>query len=125
MKLKVKSIICTVIVIVIILGTMLTAGAGAVWFNKSISTTSYTPLAGSTKAINSSYGVLYNTVVGGDFASVRAGDMYTSTVRVVKSNNLYTIPLLVGYDKSSVYVTLFGMGQGGTNSLAGTWDPDY
>lgn len=126
MKIKNKSILCTVLVVLIILSTLTIASAGTTgyFYDKSISSTNYTYVSGSTKSTTGEYGnVRITRVTGGSYAAVRAGvPGATANAYSVGIGSNISVLIPAAYRVADKFVGLYGMGMQGTFQISGSWN---
>ena len=126
MKARTKSLLCTVMVIVIILGTLTFASAGTTgtFTNKQVNSSRYTYLTGSEKATTSAYGTaVISDVIGDSYATIRGGTSGNSaTAYGVSDGSVVSVYLPEGYRTRYDNIGLYGQGLNYTYMLTGTWN---
>ena len=126
MKVKNKSLLCTVLVIVVILGTLTFVSAGTTGYftNKSINDTSYSYLTGSTKSTTNGYGTATITAVtGGSYAVIRGGTASASaTAYGVSTGSTVSVGIPAAYRNKDIFVILYGMGLTSARTISGSWN---
>ena len=126
MKARTKSLLCTVLVIVVILGTLTFASAGTTgtFTNKQVNSSYYTYLTGSVKSTTGAYGTAYISAVTGDtYANIRGGTLQaTANTYGVKAGSTVTVLIPSTYRVIRENVGLYGMGLNYTYMLSGTWN---
>lgn len=127
MKVKIKSLLCTVLVIAVILGTLTFASAGTTgYFNsKPVNNTYYSYLAGSTKSTTNGYGTATITAVnGGSYATIRGGTASASaTAHGVSTGSVVSVNIPAAYRIKGDMVALYGQGITiSVKSMSGSWN---
>ena len=126
MKARTKSLLCTVMVIVVILGTLTFASAGTTgtFTNRQVNSSRYTDLTYSTKATTGAYGTAYiSAVIGDSYATIRGGTSSASaTAYGVSTGSTVSVYIPSAYRVKGDNITLYGQGLNYTYMLSGTWN---
>ena len=123
---KIKSIICSAIVVAIILSVSLTASAGTIGYftKKTINNASYSYLTYSIKSTTSSQATARVTEVeGGSYATLKGGTSSSAAYGYgVSAGKTVTITLKDPYLTVGDAISLYGLGLQNSYSISGSWN---
>ena len=123
---KIKSLICTVIVIAIILSISIVASAGTTGYftNATIYNDHYVYLTYSIKSTNSTNGtVRISSISGGSYVMMRAGTASSSAIAIVRgTGTYYDQPIPAAYCIVGDAVNLYCHASGSSVGITGYWN---
>lgn len=123
---KMKSMICTALVIatMFVVTIVSCAGSTGTFSNAPVNSSSFSYLIGSKKATTSTQATAYISAVTGDqYAQLRAGTTASTAYTYgVSQGNTYTITLKSPYTTRGDTINLYGKGLNYTHALSGTWN---
>ena len=122
---KIKSLICTVIVIAIILGISIVASAGTTGYftNATIYNDHYVYLTYSIKSTNSKYGTATITEIsGGNYVMMRAGTSSSAAIAYVLGVGTHSLRIPDSYCVIGDAINLYCHASGSSVGVTGYWN---
>lgn len=122
---KIKSLICTVIVIAIILSISIVASAGTTGYftNATIYNDHYVYITHSIKSTNNTNGtVTISSVNGGTYVMLRAGTLSAAAIAYVRPKGTYSQPIPAAYCVVGDAIGLYCHASGSSVGVTGYWN---